>query len=107
MRGTCEVNGRYMRVPYRILAAVEPSSRREHARGGVAWGKPSPNRGSAASIHLNPTNLEVSYEQTWLIVAETQQFSLWAGKGCRVRAPGLQQHGFVEGVGRVPSPGGH
>src|SRR5271169_5382024 len=32
---------------------------------------------------------------------------LCAAKGCRVRAPGLQQHGLMEGVGRVPSPGRH
>jgi len=55
---------------------------------------------------------EFAYGLAWStqdFTAETapvQQFSLCAAKGCRVRAPGLQQHSFVEGVGRVPSPGG-
>ena len=35
-----------------------------------------------------------------------QQFSLWTRLRRRVRAPGLQGGGFVEVVGRVPSPGG-
>ena len=35
-----------------------------------------------------------------------QQFSLWTRLGRRVRAPGLQDGGFVGDVGRVPSPGG-
>ncbi len=37
---------------------------------------------------------------------ESQQFSLWTRRGRRVRAPGLQEGGFVGNVGRVPSPGG-
>ena len=35
-----------------------------------------------------------------------QQFALWARSGRRVKAPGLQEGGFVGEVGRVSSPGG-
>src|SRR5208283_3580516 len=38
-------------------------------------------------------------------LTQLQQFSLWTEPGGRVGAPGLQDSGFVRGVGRVPSPG--